>query len=140
MDTKIITLWEDNKEKLKEYISKTNQSEYSSYQSLVKLIVEHILNSKEDNYDYPKYDADKITVIDDGDYQGTQIFIIPQDTYQPSVSEYLVTNTYYGSCSGCDTLQSINDWEDGIPSEEQINDYMALFLHLIQRMKPLYEE
>lgn len=40
------------------------------------------------------FDLSKMTVIDDGDYQGTQIFIIPKDTYQPSVIDYIMTNTY----------------------------------------------
>lgn len=81
-----------------------------------------------------------MTVIDNGDYQGTQIFIIPSNTYQPSVEDYVYTNTYYGSCSGCDTLQAISNYEEGFPDEEQIKDYMELSLHLLQKCKWLKEE
>lgn len=82
-----------------------------------------------------------MTVIDDGDYQGTQIFVIPLDTYQPNVTDYIVTNTYYGSCSGCDTLKSINSYDyDELPNEEQIEDYMQLALHLLQKCKWLYNK
>ena len=139
MNNNIINLWEQNKESLRNYFKITNQENYSSYKSLVKLIVEHILNNHEESYDIPMYNSERITVIDDGDYQGTQLFLIPEDTYQPSSSEYLVTYTYYGSCSGCDTLQAIQGYEDELSSEEQIDDYMSLCLHLIQHMKPLYE-
>jgi hypothetical protein len=58
-----------------------------------------------------------MTVIDDGDYQGTQIFIIPTDTYQPSVKDYVMTDTYYGSCSGCDTLQAISGYDYALPTD-----------------------
>lgn len=75
-----------------------------------------------------------MTVIDNGDYQGTQIFLIPMETYQPSVEDYVYTNTYYGSCSGCDTLQAIQSYDyNELPNEEQIKDYMTLALHLLQK-------
>lgn len=138
MNKRIVELWDKNKDKLKKHFATTCQSEYDSYLELVKLIVTKILNSG-DGYTYPSYDANNITLIDDGDWQGTQIFIIPQKTYQPSASEYLVTYSWYGSCSGCDTLQSINMYGGGMPDKNQVDDYMTLCLHLIQRMKPLYE-
>lgn len=135
MEKEMIKLWEENKQSLERHISTTPQKEYDSYESLLKLIVKYILNTNED-----EWSVEKISVIDDGDYQGTQIFLIPKNTYQPSACEYLVTYTYYGSCSGCDTLQSIHEYEDGLPNEEQVKDYMTLCLHLIQRMKYLYED
>lgn len=84
-----------------------------------------------------------MTVIDNGDYQGTQIFLIPLKTYQPSVEDYVYTNTYYGSCSGCDTLEAINEYDDDLPREDQVSDYMILALHLLQRcnyLEDLIEE
>lgn len=39
---------------------------------------------------------------------------------------------YYGSCTACDTLLSINEYEEDIPSEQQVEDYMILCLHLLQ--------
>ncbi len=78
-----------------------------------------------------------MTVIDNGDYQGTLIYIIPRDTYQPDVEDYLVTNNYYGSCSGCDTLQAITEYSSKPLSNGQIEDLMTLALHLVQRLKPL---
>ena len=89
---------------------------------------------------YCGWALDKMTVIDDGDYQGTQIFIIPEDTYQPSVGDYVMTDTYYGSCSGCDTLQRICNYEDGFPTDGQVKEYMTLALHLVQKLKRLGTE
>lgn len=138
MIPEIIKRWDANKEKLREYFKTTPKAEYTDYHHIVKKIFELCINTSENDYD--NYDTDKMTVIDDGHYQGTQIFIIPEKTYQPSVSEYIFTDTYYGSCSGCDTLQSICNYDDGIPSEEQVNEYMTLALHLVQKLRPLVAE
>lgn len=82
------------------------------------------------------FNIERLTVIDDGDYQGTQIFIMPLDTYQPSVENYVYTNNYYGSCSGCDTLMAIQSWDtEKLPSKEQVKDYITLALHLLQKCK-----
>lgn len=133
MIKEVIKQWEENKHKLDEYFRTARQEEYSgSYKQILQKIIELVVTKKDD---YDNYDANKITVVDDGDYQGTQIFLIPTDTYQPSVEDYLITHTYYGSCSGCDTLQAINSYEDGVASESQVAEYMTLALHLVQKMK-----
>ena len=75
-------------------------------------------------------------LVDNGDYQGTQLFLIPRDTYQPSESEYLMTYVGYGSCSGCDTLQAIQDWsiDDRLLEPEQVEDFMKLCKDLVTNM------
>lgn len=131
--------WNKYKGNLEEYFRNTKQEKYDSYCDIVKLLLEKVINQEETN-GY-KFDLNNITIVDDGDYQGTQIFIIPLDTYQPNETEYIVTNTYYGSCSGCDTLQAISEYDyDELPNEEQIADYMQLALHLLQKCKWLYKE
>lgn len=109
--------------------------EYNEYAKLVRLLFEIVINPyllvNEEN----TYNLDKMTVIDDGDYQGTQLFIIPQDTYQPCQWEYVMTHQYYGSCSGCDLLMGITHYDDGQPDDEQLRELMTLCLHLLQRCK-----
>lgn len=131
--------WEKNKDKLEEYFRKTRQEEYGNYEDIVKLLFDIVINPSIE-CDHYRLDTENILVIDDGDYQGTQVFILHRDQYQPSVEDYVYTNTYYGSCSGCDTLLSINEYEDGLPSESQINDYMDLCLHLLQRCHYMIDE
>ena len=136
MIKEFVAAWDQNKTKLEQYIRTHNQSEYNSYQKLVMILLDGVINP----YFYEvlgmdTYDITKITVVDDGDYQGTQLFIIPKDTYQPSASDYIWTYQYYGSCSGCDALMAISEYDDGVPTEEQVKDYMTLELHLLQRMK-----
>lgn len=128
MVQEFIKQWDDNKHLLEEYFTITPQSKYSCYKDIVKKIFELVITKQE-------FDISKLTVIDDGDYQGTQLFIIPLDTYQPSKSDYVITDNEYGSCSGCDTLQGINNYENGLPNKEQVKEYMTLSLHLIQKLK-----
>lgn len=132
MIKEFVEYWEKNKEKLEEYLRTHKQEEYSEYVDLVKLLFEHVINPEVDGWRYSKYDTENILGIDDGDYQGTLVFILHRDTYQPSVSDYVYTSVYYGSCSGCDTLLGISEYSDELPTEEQIKDYMMLCLHLLQ--------
>ena len=134
MIAEIIKQWEENKHILKEYFKNTSQTEYDSYEVIVKKVFELCIPNA---YRRVGWCLDKMTVIDDGDYQGTQIFIIPADTYQPNLEDYVMTDTYYGSCSGCDTLQGICDYEYGLPTEEQVAQYMTLALHLVQKIRRL---
>lgn len=122
--------WYENKDKLETVIMMDANLNHCEYSYLVKLIVEYILNPSIE-ISWRKFDADAITVIDNGDYQGTVLFMIPRKTYQPSVNDYLLTYSYYGSCSVCDTLMSIQDWGDKLPTENQIKDYMALCKDLV---------
>ena len=138
MIQEIIKRWEENKYKLEEYFSTTKQEEYGSYEAIVQQIFELVINSDEDSYE--KFNINKMTVIDDGNYQGTQIFIIPRDTYQPNIYDYLITHTYYGSCSGCDVLEGIRNYSSGLPTEQQVKEYMILALHLVQKMKRITDD
>lgn len=101
-----------------------------SYKEVVYAVVK-LLNEKFDRYEKPSIEL--IHEIDDGDYQGTLVYLIGAEGYQPD--KYWVTKVSYGSCSGCDTLEAIRDYSDDQPTDSQIDDYMTLCLHLIQQMK-----
>ena len=129
----IISRWDENNEKLKEYFKNTKQSDYcQSYLSILKAIVKTIL--PDENI------SSEIIEIDHGEYQGTLIFILHKEEYQPSESDYFITSVSYGSCSVCDTLQAISVYHDDmLPTEEQVGEYMSLALHMVQKMKSLKE-
>lgn len=138
-----IEQWNKNKDKLRKDIE-DNFAEYNnaSYKDLVVKVVDIIFNDEDDYYD-DKFDSENIAEIDNGDYQETLLYIIPQDTYQPSESEYLMTYVGYGSCSGCDTLQAIQMWsfdDEGVRGDEKeqfIKDMLGLCLNLVQNtIKP----
>ncbi len=143
MIPELIQQWEENKEKLREYFKSHKQDLYSDYEEIVKLcftIACPLFNPNDTYSSLDNFDIGKMTVIDNGDYQGTQLFIIPRETYQPCFSDYIITHNEYGSCSGCDILQAIAGYDYGLPTDSQVEDYMTLCLHIIQRAKRLIEE
>lgn len=108
-----------------------------TYTDIVKILFEEVINPYVEDHDdfIDGYDIDKMTVIDDGDYQGTLIFVIPEDVYQPCADEYLFTHNYYGSCSGCDTLQRAQTLE----YDMCIQDIMTIALNLVENLRQLYD-
>jgi hypothetical protein len=128
--------WNKNHKLLEEQIRKSAKVNTCEYSYLVELVVDFILNidgsvGTESLY---RFDTWKIVQIDHGDYQGTLLFLIPLDTYQPSENEYLMTYAGYGSCSGCDTLMSIQDYTTDPPTEQQVKYFMALCKDLVTNM------
>lgn len=128
MIKEFVVAWDTNKDKLMEHFRTHPQSEYCDYVDLVKLLFTIVINPVVRT----PFNCEDIVVLDHGDYQGTQLFILHEITYQPSVVEYVYTNSYYGSCSGCDTLQAIQGYEYDIPNDSQVRDYMQLCLGLLQ--------
>jgi len=117
-----------NKQALRESLAKAHPE---NYLEIVTLLIEALQGGGEASWPDPK----RIHVIDDGDYQGTLIFLIGESDDPPSV--YWCITLAYGSCSSCDTLQRIRDFSDTNPTEEQIDGYMTLMLHCVQSMKEL---
>lgn len=101
------------------------------YLAIVREAVEMLGRAEPDAYDSP--DPKRISQIDHGDYQGTLLFVIGATGYQPST--YYYAKASYGSCSGCDTLQSIRGYSDEPPTPEQVQEYMTLALHILQGLR-----
>ena len=116
--------WDANKELLRKALSEANLTE-CVYLDLVKMVVRYVLND-ENEYDYDRWDYDRITEIDNGDYQGTLLYLIPKNTYQPAEYEYLMAFVDYGSCSGCDTLQYLQSLIYPNQTEKDVADFMKL--------------
>lgn len=123
--------WDKNSKRLEEILKDDIKLNCCDYKYIVEMTYKTIFNDDEDTYSSDTLDIDKITEIDNGDYQGTLIYLIPFKTYQPSESEYLMTYVGYGSCSVCDTLQAIQGWSEEKPTETQLKDYMMLCKDII---------
>ena len=125
--------WEDGKSEIRE---KYEESHPSSYTEIVADVVTAIAK----RVDYFPPNPEKIYQIDDGDYQGTLVFVIPEDRYQPR--DYYYVRVAYGSCSGCDTLLSIRRsfHDEEAPDEDQTDAYMRLALHVFQSLKKMDPE
>jgi hypothetical protein len=105
------------------------------YKAVVRAVVE-MLSESCDEYSWP--DPGRIHQIDDGDYQGTLVFVIGAKGYQPD--RYWYVKVGYGSCSGCDTLEHIRGYDSEPPTLAQVEQYMTLALHVLQGMKEMGEE
>lgn len=117
--------WNNNKELLENALREMQSSNKLpiDYEELLKLVIQKVLNV-DSNYTW----SDSITVIDNGDYQGSLLFAIHLDAYQPSPGDYLLTFIYYGSCGGCDALMGAYG---NANKELQIQDYMAICKDLV---------
>lgn len=105
------------------------------YTTIVKSVIQ-VLHDSSDKYTKP--DPERITEIDHGDYQGTLVYIIGATGYQPN--DYWYVKIFYGSCSGCDTLQAISQYSSDPPNDEQVSKYMTLALHVVQGLRKMNDD
>ena len=120
--------WEERKHLLEEWLK---ENEPYSYESIHEMLF-HLVLTKPNEREHQRWDWNRFTIIDDGEYQGNQIFILCSNVYQPELTDYIFTSVAYGSCSGCDTFQAIQESED---KAERVKDYMTLALHMVQETK-----
>lgn len=144
MIKEFVKAWNKNKDLLLKEFENTPPNSYSDIvETLITIVINPYLKENEHKIDYPMsegLDIEKLHIIDDGDYQGTTIYIIPFNTYQPSVDEYVYTNNYYGSCSGCDTflnIEAIYDYDKKEDRIEAAKQFHKLALNLLQQFKKL---
>ena len=140
--------WDQNKDELESALRRTDISRVE-YRDLLVLTVENILNHSESDdilpcipsmHDDEHWDTSQITQIDDGSYQGTLLFLIPEDCGDPAEYNYLMTYIGYGSCSGCDLLQSIQPDNHEETTDEDIAEFMALCKDFITNMVKPYNQ
>ena len=137
MEKEFVQQWDERKHLLEEWLKENKPSEYKDiYKKLFELVI-----IKPNSY-FDSWNWERFKVIDDGDYQGTLIFILCNESYQPDLDDYIFTEVNYGSCSGCDTFQHIRDlvWDKDKNTDEQVNQYMTLALHMVQGTKSFKSE
>lgn len=134
MISEFMSVWE---QKSPELLKKYSLEHPGSYSSIVKDAV--TLLCDQDNPIYAQMDAipdpERITMIDHGDWQGTQLFVIGGTGYQPS--DYWFVKMSYGSCSCCDWLEGVRDFSDGPPTESQAQEYLTMAAHVVQNLKKM---
>ena len=127
INRKFIDRFLNNKHKL-EAIYKEKHPE--NYLELVINVIK-IIESDE----HGDISSERVREIDDGDYQGTLLYLIADNSYQPS--DYWYARVNYGSCSGRDTLEAIRNYDNKKPTVQQIKDYLLLSLHIVEWLRPL---
>ncbi|HET8705706.1 MAG TPA: hypothetical protein VFM46_05315 [Pseudomonadales bacterium] len=124
-----IKAWFANQESMR---NKFSENHPDSYMEVVRAVIEMLYRSC---LEYDRPDPKKIHEIDDGDYQGTLVYVVSSDDYQPN--KYWYVKVGYGSCSVCDTLKSIREGSDERPTDAQVSDYMTLALHIVQGLREM---
>lgn len=122
--------WDRRKDEVRTELAAKHPSEYAD---VVRAVVKALRS--DDDYDADIPSPERIHLIDDGDYQGTLVFVIGSEGYQPST--YWFVKVAYGSCSGCDTLEAIRGYQHDTPTAAQVDDYMTLALHVVQGLKAM---
>lgn len=133
----LVERWDRNKPLLVETLKEIENIDDIEYKDLVKITFSTIFNGQKPDVnsfcrDYKDLDVNSITEINNGSYSGTLVYLIPFDSYSPSPDEYLMTYVYYGSCSGCDTLQGIKyDSDSDGDKEKQVSELVSLCKDII---------
>lgn len=132
MVKEFIEKWWKYKDNMETYFRYKDDISYIEYEDIMKALINNVINRGVSSVGL----ANKIVIIDDGDRQGAEIFIIHNDIYQPTVEDYFFTHNYYGSCSGCDTLLSITSGKYRPANEEEIKELMQIAFDLLRNIKP----
>lgn len=79
METKFIERFDNKRNEIKKYLAfLLDTCKYDiDYRDIVSIVIDAI------HEDYGDPNPKAIHTIDDGDYQGTLLFVIPADEYQP---------------------------------------------------------
>lgn len=128
MDKQFIDAYMANKHEIESIFSKKHPDNYAE---IVREVISAIKKGIDREYESP--DPERIIEIDHGSYQGTLVYVVGFGGYQPY--EYAYVRVYYGSCSGCDTLESIKGYDGEPPTKEQTDQYMTLALHIAQGLR-----
>lgn len=133
MIEEFVKKWDENKEDLRENFFLSHPE---SYKDILERLISEVINPNQED-GLPS--NSEIEVLTFGDWEGVEVFVVPETTSYPST--FWATKVYYGSCSMCDTLQGIveDSYDDEgyslPPNEKQVDGYMTLALHMLQRMK-----
>lgn len=130
MIDEFVAAYNTNRDSIRAELAEMVTGDYPSVDArkLVELLAKHL----------PDVDPERVTVIDHGEYQGTLLFILGAEGYQPS--DYWAVAYGYGSCSGCDTLQAICDGvydENASDRARMVDQLDTEVLHLVQGLKPI---
>lgn len=104
--------WDDNNKKLREVIANTpvETRQNWDYRDLVYLVATTV-------YEFELPGVRSIVYGGECSYEGTLVFLIPMDDSPFTEREWLMSYIGYGSCTVCDTLQSIQ-CDDGDPDSD----------------------
>lgn len=128
MIQRFVDAWEKNKPLIRRMFADKHPEDYDD---VVLTVLTGLRHESPSRLEYP--DPAATLVIEGASYQGTNTYVLV-DSRLGEPQWYVRVD--YGSCGHCDTLCSIKerDWGDR-PTDDQVNEYMTLALHIVQRIK-----
>lgn len=130
MEQELVDRFDSKREEIKcDLLMLLMDYNWFTYAEIVKVVIKAV----HDGYGTPNPEC--IHEIDDGEYQGTLLFVIPADGYHPY--DYWCVKVGYGSCSGCDTLMAILEGDYGDTIDEKVDSLFTLALHIVQGLKKI---
>lgn len=135
MEKVFIDAWNEKSELIEERmrdIANTYASSlycYIDYGTILHTALKCMFGDENGDCKFGFPDFENIHEIDDGEYQGTLLFVIPEHTYQPR--DYWLVKVGYGSCSCCDTLKAVLEE----PECEMAKGLKTLAMHMVQSAK-----
>lgn len=136
MNRYAVDKWHKNKCHLQNALMKLTKEQKRSlyYDGLMELCVKYILNI---DADADKQYCEKVTSVSTGGYSGSILFVIMPKEYD-GIGKALVSYAEYGSCSLCDSLESI--FADDENEEKTVNDLVALCKDLVCNIVKPYND
>lgn len=130
MEQELINKWYENKDALQNKLqAEVDSWEYSKwcacmedYNEFANIVLNTILPVNVRHYSEPHFKNGYVIDIDN-DYQGNLCFVFVRN------KKLYMSTIYYGSCSGCDSL------EHASYSRDPVKELMTLALHMIQSTK-----
>mgnify|MGYP000506410082 CR=1 FL=1 len=129
MIPEIISQWEERKHLLGEYfmiqLEEIPDVFSVSYLDILALTFKYVITGSISTYHDATWTAHRIISINDDNYEGTLILIIPPDDNAPLIEDYLITTVEYGS-------------QDALQEATGVSDYMEIAFGMVKKLKPLY--
>lgn len=129
MIPEIISQWEERKHLLGEYfmiqLEEIPDVFSVSYLDILALTFKYVITGSISTYHDVTWTAHRIISINDDNYEGTLILIIPPDDNAPLIEDYLITTVEYGS-------------QDALQEATGVSDYMEIAFGMVKKLKPLY--
>jgi len=129
MIPKIISQWEERKHLLYEYfmiqLEEIPDVFSPSYLDILALTFKYVITGSISTYHDVTWTGNRIISINDDNYEGTLILIIPPDDNAPLIEDYLITTVEYGS-------------QDALQEATGVSDYMEIAFGMVKKLKPLY--
>lgn len=128
MIQRFVDAWENNKPLIRRMFADGHPD---GYDDVVLTVLAGLRHEAASQGGFP--DPEATQVIEGEGYAGTNTYILV-DSFRGEPRWYVRVD--YGSCSGCDTLCSIRaGGRRDRPTDEQVDEYMTLALHIVQSIK-----